>query len=474
MNRYQVDLPQGMRDRALGCAVGMAVGNALGSGYAFSVPPQRDEIRMRAGDLGPYKAGEWADDTAMAIPILTALAAGKNLLDPATQDEVVGQWVRWAAQAKDVAPIISTVLESYDAATGAESVRAAALTFQAAGKPSAAGNASLMRTTPITLGFLHDPGELAQAALTYSGLTHANPEAGEACVLWNLAVRTAILTGGFDLVGGLTWIPEDRRDWWENLITRAEIGSPRDFAIGNGRVSQLVQTIWSAVIDGDQGYEQTLRTVIAAGGDTATSGAVAGGILGARWGMSAIPLQWRRRINGWPGIRDAQLTHLVYEALTAQPWPDVFEEDPMTMSAVQHPCDPGVWLGGIAGLRPLPAEVDAVVSLTPLGAGQKPVPPVADENQISVWLLDSEDPADNPNLEFVAEQTVDLLSSLRSKGHIVYLHCVDGGSRTAFISALYGARIEDVPATKVWPQIQEVLPHARLNTMFERVLRHYG
>jgi protein tyrosine/serine phosphatase len=91
-----------------------------------------------------------------------------------------------------------------------------------------------------------------------------------------------------------------------------------------------------------------------------------------------------------------------------------------------------------------------------------------------VWLLDSEDPADNPNLELVAEQTIDLLSSLRAEGRTVYLHCVDGGARTAFIAALYGARIEDVPATKVWPQIQEVLPHARLNTLFERVLRSYG
>ena len=469
-----VDIPQAMRDRALGCAVGMAVGNALGSGYAFSVPPDRDDIRMRAGDLGPYDAGEWADDTAMAIPILRALAAGKDLLSPSTQDGVVSEWVRWSAQAKDVAPIIATVLEAYDPAVGAESVRAAARAFHAAGKASAAGNASLMRTTPVTLGFLHDPDALARAALAYSDLTHANPEAGEACVLWNLAVRTAILTGGFDLVGGLAWVPEDRRDWWERLITRAEIGTPRDFAIRNGRASQLVQTVWSAVIDGEAGFERTLRTVIAAGGDTATAGAIAGGLLGARWGMSAIPLEWRRRINGWPGIRDAQLTHLVYEALTAQPWPDAFEEDPMTTAAVQHPCDSGVWLGGIAGLRPLPNGVDAVISLTPLGAGQKPVPPVADQNEVAVWLLDSEDPDDNPNLELVAEQTVDLLSSLRSEGHTVYLHCVDGGARTAFIAALYGARIEDVPATRVWPQIQQVLPHARLNTLFERVLRSYG
>ena len=119
-------------------------------------------------------------------------------------------------------------------------------------------------------------------------------------MLWNLAVRTAILTGGFDLVGGLTWIPEDRRDWWENLITRAEIGSPRDFAIGNGRVSQLVQTIWSAVIDGDQGFEQNTT-------DGDRRGRRHGPLGGRRWdlgrplGHVGDPLEWRRRINGWPG-----------------------------------------------------------------------------------------------------------------------------------------------------------------------------
>ena len=98
-------------------------------------------------------------------------------------------------------------------------------------------------------------------------------------------------------------------------------------------------------------------------------------------------------------------------------------------AAVQHPCDPGCGSVGDRRLRPLPRRVDAVVSLTPLGAGQKPVPRWPTENQIAVWLLDSEDPDDNPNLEFVAEQTVDLLSSLRSEGHTVYLHCVDGGTQ---------------------------------------------
>ena len=72
---------------------------------------------------------------------------------PSTQDGVVSEWVRWSAQAKDVAPIIATVLEAYDPAVGAESVRRCSRAFHAAGKASAAGNASLMRTTPSRLAF---------------------------------------------------------------------------------------------------------------------------------------------------------------------------------------------------------------------------------------------------------------------------------------------------------------------------------
>lgn len=464
------------QDRAIGAIVGMAVGNALGIGYAFAQPPRPAEIRMRASDLGPYDEGEWADDTAMAIPILEALAAGNPLLDAATQDEVAARWSHWFATAKDVAPIIRRVLSAYDPDLGAESLRkASAVTFTQ--ETTSAGNASLMRTTPITLGFLRDPDALARAAYIYSDLTHGNPEAGQACVLWNLAQRIAIDSGEFDIVAGLPWLPDDCRSWWEHRIIQAEIGSPQDFALRNGRASRLIQTVWSAInqcdSSGPEHFEQTLRLVISAGGDTATAGAVAGGLLGARWGLSAIPLQWRRAIHGWPGLRELGLLRASWATVSGHTWPRVFEEDSLVADAVMHPGDPGVWLGGLAGLRPLPVDVDAVVSLCPLGDSQVPQPAVTDRDHVHVWLNDSADPADNPNLEIVAEQAVDIIRLLRAEGRTVYLHCADGTSRTPFIAALYGARLSETTAAEALIQIQKVMPHARPNPLFEQLLDRY-
>jgi ADP-ribosyl-[dinitrogen reductase] hydrolase len=53
---------------------------------------------------------------------------------------------------------------------------------------------SLMRTAPVALAYLDDPAGLAEAAMAVSALTHFDPSAGEACVLWSLAIRHAVLT----------------------------------------------------------------------------------------------------------------------------------------------------------------------------------------------------------------------------------------------------------------------------------------
>ena len=43
-------------------------------------------------------------------------------------------------------------------------------------------------------------------------------------------------------------------------------------------------------------FEQGVRSVVEAGGDTDTNGAVVGALLGARFGAEAIPDRWRRRV----------------------------------------------------------------------------------------------------------------------------------------------------------------------------------
>jgi hypothetical protein len=43
-------------------------------------------------------------------------------------------------------------------------------------------------------------------------------------------------------------------------------------------------------------FEEALVTVVSAGGDTDTNGAVAGAVLGARFGNGAIPSRWQERV----------------------------------------------------------------------------------------------------------------------------------------------------------------------------------
>lgn len=468
-------LTTAQRERAMGAVVGLAAGNALGNGYAFQPPPDPGDVTMRAGGLGHYAVGEWADDTAMAVPLLEALAAGQDLMDPAAQARVVERWVSWRASAKDVAPKIAKVLDAYDRALGAESLRRASSALHEASPSASPGNASLMRTAPLTLGYLDDPIGLAAVARSYSELTHHHPEAGDACVLLNAAQRTAILTGELDFAAGLAQLPADRMGRWEARITQAEVGIPEDFAIRNGRAVQTLQTAWSTIAsvdaDGPEHLQLALRRVIALGGDTATAAAITGSLLGARWGVSAIPLEWRRRIHGWPGLHDNDLVQLTWAALVGQSRPLACSGTAAATMRIPHPLDPGLWIGGTAGLRPLPPGVDAVVSLCPLGPEDAPLPAPAAGNHLSVWLVDSDDPAANPNLNFVVEQTLDLLLRLRDEGRTVYLHSEQGRSRAPFIAALYGARLNGQSAAQVLRDIQRVLPQATPIPPFERFLQ---
>jgi ADP-ribosylglycohydrolase len=65
--------------------------------------------------------------------------------------------------------------------------------------------------------------------------------------------------------------------------------------LGNGRLTSAVDTVpftlWCAAVHPD-GFEAALRACVEAGGDVDTTGAIVGGILGARLGAGAVPGRW--------------------------------------------------------------------------------------------------------------------------------------------------------------------------------------
>lgn len=300
-------------DRAVGVLLVSACGDALGAGYEFD-PPERIPARVGMVGGGPFgwDPGEWTDDTSMAWVIAEVAASGVDLRDEQAQDQIAAGWYAWMRQAKDVGAQTSTVLTKAGNALGG--LTAAALRREAAAHHERAGrsggNGSLMRTAPVALAFLDDPEGLVEAATQISALTHFDPEAGQACVLQCFAIRHAVLTRVLDLRVGLEWLDESAAAMWTERIDDAEDRTPETYR-SNGWVVEALMGAWSAIAytvsddEADDGshLRQGLEAAVRGGNDTDTVAAIAGALLGATYGASAVPEEWLQILHGWPGKR---------------------------------------------------------------------------------------------------------------------------------------------------------------------------
>ena len=366
-----MDLPARLsprqRDRALGVVLGAALADAVGASYEFSAVSPGVSLSGSARDLvggGPFdwEPGEWTDDTAMAVPILKAAARGADLSSDETLTEIVQAWFEWRAGAADVGVQIQRVFT--DAATAAvagdttadasdptdsgvrlggakvpepATMRAAATALhEATGRT--AGNGSLMRTAPVALTALLDPnGALvtARAARAISDLTHADPDAGNACVLWCLALRETVLHGAehgvvdvLERAAGaareLGALEESAAKVWLHRIHEAAANDPAAFP-KNGWVVHAFQAAVASIAAGQAyaltargpagtSYVHTVEVAINAAGDTDTVASIAGALAGAEVGGSALPFAWVRSAHGWPGLQAQDLAALVAKA----------------------------------------------------------------------------------------------------------------------------------------------------------------
>jgi ADP-ribosylglycohydrolase len=301
------------KDRIAGVLLGAAAGDALGVPYEFASPPPEGEVpQMRGGGLGNYAPGEYSDDTQMAVCIAEVAATGSDLRDPAALDRIAVNFRRWRTEgASDIGIQTRKVLDDVrnfpEEGLGAEMRESGRLLHERSGR--SAGNGSLMRTGIVALRYLHDRGAMADAAQAVSQLTHWDPLAAEGCILWCEGVRHAVLHGTYDGVrNGLDLLPAQRREQWAQWLDEAEQNEPWSFP-NNGFVVTALQAAWSAIGRSD-GLRSGLYHAVSAGNDTDTVAAIAGALLGARWGASAVPEEWRSVIHGWERKRASDLIEL--------------------------------------------------------------------------------------------------------------------------------------------------------------------
>ena len=308
-------------DRAVGCMVGAAVGDALGAPFEFlpggvyrsRFPQPGPEPGPDAGPDAPWGDGEmigggafgWApgeftDDTQMALVIAESLLEhGRYDLDDIWQ-----RWRVWARTSNDVGATTATALHAEDR-QDAQALHAD-LTLTA-------GNGALMRAFPLAPATLHtDTARARELVLDQAASTHPHPAAGWGAWLAVAAMRAAITAGGgadgdaeqartaalSALAQELAVMGEHEPEHAPRFVAMLDAGwGPADADVGNGSVwGCLAQAVWSLRRSPD--YETAVVEVVDLGRDTDTVACVTGALAGAVFGIEAVPLRWRSRLNG--------------------------------------------------------------------------------------------------------------------------------------------------------------------------------
>lgn len=273
--------------RIRGSLLGLAVGDALGAPLEGS-SPRRAATAIEAGlemaGGGAWAPGEWTDDTAMALCLAESIAE-RGLLDTV---EVAARYVAWARTGKGIGRTTRAALRG--AANDADA-RARAEEFHRQSGLSA-GNGTVMRAAPIGLSAT-SVEEAVWAAHEDARLTHFDPAAGAASA-GLCAALLAIGERSSPVDAAAAQVADHPR---HEQVLEAVWTRDRDF-IARLAAGPELGACWTtlgvglyALLTADD-YESGVRWAIGLGGDTDTNAAVAGALLGCRYGPDSIPERW--------------------------------------------------------------------------------------------------------------------------------------------------------------------------------------
>ena len=283
------------RSRYRGALLGLAAGDALGTTVEFSPPGSFEPLTDIVGG-GPFdlKAGEWTDDTTMALCLAESLIV-QNGFDPIHQLETYIRWFReghWSCKGRcfDIGTTTSGALRRFEQRHEP---------YCGSTHPGASGNGSIMRLAPVPMVFARRPDDAIRYSADSSRTTHGAPSCVDAC-------RYLVAL----IVGALDGIPKDKllANDHESIVTPF-LGQPLSDAIaaiaagsfkkknppairGAGYVVESLEAALWAFHRTDSFREGALLAVNL-GDDADTTGAVYGQIAGAYYGEEGIPSEWR-------------------------------------------------------------------------------------------------------------------------------------------------------------------------------------
>lgn len=301
-----------MADRFEGAMLGLAVADCLGSTTEFMA---REDIRYRfgmnvdlvGGGAFNWKPGEPTDDTQMALAMARSIVK-KGAFD---QADVSQHFVGWYDQKpKDIGGLTRQTLGFIKHGVEPE---VAGFTPWAFGGFDNAGNGSVMRAAPVALlTAFADDAKLIEIAHASSAMTHADPR----CT-WG----TAAMCKGMQLVlAGESEVTAKVAAWLEDKnpsLAKALKDVPKLQAEDVKTTGFVVDTVQAAfwALERFDNYVDAAAFLANHGEDTDTAGATGGMLLGAKFGVKAIPEAWSEKVLGGAELRQlAQQIHALAKA----------------------------------------------------------------------------------------------------------------------------------------------------------------
>lgn len=282
--------------------LGLVAGNQLGVPTEHLGSPEAIRKAFPNGlrDLAPPpKNSPYDDDAAMTLLLGESLLACNGF----DAGDVARRWVKWMkVDGRGIGLTTRRALTLID--RGKEPFEAGRLANQE-NPGRSAGNGSVMRCLPVALRYHDEIDRLIRVSTQQAAITHADERCTWGAAAVNLAVRE-LLHGNIYFVEEVLHKIGDRapralRDAIHRVPRESESDLPIAIAGEAGYVVHCVEIAFWFVTH-DRTLEEALISLAQAGGDTDTNAAVAGALLGARYGETALPPRWLAQIVGQEGI----------------------------------------------------------------------------------------------------------------------------------------------------------------------------
>ena len=307
------------KDHLKGLVFGQAVGDALGLGAEFM---SKAEVASKYGKTGLHSysqiiqdrhrrnwpIGSWTDDTDQMLCIMDSILE-KQAVDVYDIANRIHTWVK--SGGKGIGQLTSMAVRSEFFLSDPHSAAKEAWMMTAR---RSASNGGVMRTSILGAWEYTTPEKVKENAERVCRITHYDPRCVGSCVAVSIAV-SLLLQGETDIQKILTTVIQNTSEYSPELIRFLQ--KARDESIDSlnldegykpheqnciGYTFKAMSAGFWALIHASS-FEQGILQIVNEGGDADTNAAVAGAMLGARYGFDCIPNRLTTELQNGPSLK---------------------------------------------------------------------------------------------------------------------------------------------------------------------------